>query len=56
MNAVFLIFLYGCSAWADSKIIRNSIDPIQRKMVSRLKKVHLPDILKNIKFDFIKPP
>ena len=37
---VLSIFLYGCSAWADSKSIRSSIDSFQRKHIQRLKKVH----------------
>ena len=53
---VLSIFLYGCSAWADSKSIRSSIDSFQRKHIRRLKKVHWPDVIKNEECDSVIPP
>ena len=53
---VLSIFLYGCSAWADSKSIRSSIDSFQRKHIRRLEKVHRPNVMKNEESDSIIPP
>ena len=50
------IFLYGCSAWADSKTIRNKINAFQRKMISRINKVYWPNIMKNDECNQILPP
>ena len=53
---VLSIFLYGCSAWADSKSIRSTIDSFQRKHIRRLEKVHWPNVMKNEKCDSVIPP
>ena len=49
------IFLHGCSAWADSKTIRNKINAFQRKMIRRINKEYWPNIMKNDKCDQILP-
>ena len=51
---VVSIFLYSCSAWADSKTIRNEINAFQ-KMIRRINKVCWPNIMKNDECDQILP-
>ena len=53
---VLSIFLYGCSAWADSKTITNKINAFQRKMITRINKVYWPNIMKNDECDQTLPP
>ena len=53
---MFSQFSYSCSAWADSKSIRSSIDSFQRKPIRRLEKVHWPNVMKNEECDSVIPP
>ena len=52
---VLSIFLYGCSAWADSKSTRSSKDSFQRKHIGKLKKVHWSNVMKNKECDSVIP-